>query len=434
MTGKTSMPYGDPNAMMEQAAGLFGLVQGRRSNMNRLTGKLPSGTDDATQKIKGQSGPELPIVQTRDLGQGKGDEVKFHLLQPTNAYPIMGDNYAEGKGTGMEITSDKIRVNQARFPVDLGSVMSQIRTPYDLRKLGRPLAEKFMNDYIDHLQLVHLAGARGFQQNTEWALPTADDPLFAEMVVNRVKAPTKNRHMVASGAYVDMFGQTSGEVNLTTDDILTMDVIDSITSYMDQIVLPPPPVKFEGDESASDNPMRVLLVSPAQYNTFAKQEKFRSWQAAALSRAPTMSNGKKHPLFTVEAGFWSNTLVVKMPKPIRFYKGDTIKYCASYDSETESSCVVPDSFGNNFAVDRALLLGGQALAQAWASTGRGGMPFNWSEKELDHGNRFELLIGAVLGCSKIRFGVKDPMNGGVQFTDHGVVAIDTAVPIIGARM
>ena len=45
MTGsaKTTMRYGDPNAMLEQAAGLFGLCQGRNSTINRLTGKMPTG-------------------------------------------------------------------------------------------------------------------------------------------------------------------------------------------------------------------------------------------------------------------------------------------------------------------------------------------------------------------------------------------------------
>ncbi|MCO3979184.1 DUF4043 family protein, partial [Pseudomonas aeruginosa] len=126
-----------------------------------------------------------------------------------------------------------------------------------------------------------------------------------------------------------------------------------------------------------------------------------------------------------------NTLIIKMPKPIRFYAGDTIKYCADYNSEAESSAVVPDSFGNQYAVDRALLLGGQALAQAWAASEHSGMPFFWSEKDMDHGDKLELLIGAILGCSKIRFAVE--ATNGLEYTDHGVMAIDTAVKIIGPR-
>lgn len=430
MTGsaKTTMRYGDPNAMLEQAAGLFGLCQGRNSTINRLTGKMPTGEGDALKKIKGQSSTELPIVQAKDLGRNRGDEVKFHFVQPVNAFPIMGDEYAEGKGTGIKIGSDQLRVNQARFPIDLGSVMSQIRSPYDLRRLGRPLAKRFMDAYLDQSILVHLAGARGFHYNQEWCLPTEAHPKFAQMMVNRVKAPTKNRHFMADGDAITGFAASAGAMGITTADQLTMEVVDAIATHMDQIELPPPPVKFEGDEAAEDSPIRVLLCSPAQYNQFAKSTQFRSMQASALARA---SNAKQHPIFRVDAGLWSNTLIIKMPKPIRFYAGDTIKYCSTYDSEAETSCVVPDSFGTNFAVDRALLLGGQALAQAWAASEHSGMPFFWSEKDLDHGNRLELLIGAILGSSKIRWGVEG--TNGLEFTDHGVAAIDTAVPIIGAR-
>ncbi|HGM5010164.1 TPA: DUF4043 family protein [Pseudomonas aeruginosa] len=425
---KTTMRYGDPNAMIQQAAGLFALCQGRNSTLNRLTGKMPSGTSDAEKKTKGQSSLELPIVQAQDLGRNKGDEVRFHFVQPANAFPIMGSEYAEGKGTGLKIGSDQLRVNQARFPVDLGDVMSQIRNPYDLRRLGRPKAKWFMDAYLDQSMLVHLAGARGNHYNKEWCLPLETHPKLADMLVNRVKAPTKNRHFVASADAITGVAPNAGEYNITTADVLDVDVVDSIATYMDQIELPPPPVKFEGDEAAEDSPIRVLLCSPAQYNSFAKQEKFRSWQAAALARA---SNAKQHPIFRVDAGLWSNTLIIKMPKPIRFYAGDIIKYCADYNSEAESSAVVPDSFGNQYAVDRALLLGGQALAQAWAASEHSGMPFFWSEKDMDHGDKLELLIGAILGCSKIRFAVE--ATNGLEYTDHGVMAIDTAVKIIGPR-
>ncbi|HEY6612760.1 MAG TPA: N4-gp56 family major capsid protein [Pseudomonas sp.] len=427
-TAKTSTKYGDPNALLEQAAGLFGLCQGRNSVINRLTGKMPTGETDAMSKTKGQSKTEMPIVQAKDLGRGKGDEVKFHFVQPANAFPIMGSEYAEGKGTGIKIGSDQLRVNQARFPIDLGDVMSQIRSPYDLRRLGRPLAKRFMDAYVDQSILVHMAGARGNHYNNEWCLPVESHPKFADMLVNRVKAPTKNRHFIADGDAITGFTANAGELSITTADFLTMDTVDAIATHVDQIELPPPPVKFEGDEAADDSPIRVLLCSPAQYNKFAKDPQFRSMQASALARA---SNAKQHPIFKVDAGLWSNTLIIKMPKPIRFYAGDTIKYCAAYDTEVESSCIVPASFGTGFAVDRALLLGGQALAQAWAASEHSGMPFFWKEKDMDHGDKLELLIGAVLGMSKIRWGVE--ATNGLEYTDHGVIAIDTTVPIIGAR-
>lgn len=426
---KTNMPYGDKSAQIVQAVGLFAAHNQRNSLMGRLTGKMPRGTAGAEATLRNQTTQHYPIVKCEDLGKGTGDEIIFDLLNPTGAKPIMGSAVAEGRGVGMKLSQDRLRVDQARFPIDLGNTMTNIRSPADFRKLGRPVAQAMADKYIDQSLLVHMAGARGYHDNIEWGVPTDADPQFAEILVNRVKAPTKNRHFIAKGgAGIEMFSQTAGEIDLLTTETMKMDTIDGIRTVMEQIALPPPPVIFEGDEAATDSPIRVLLVSPAQYSGFATDPNFRTFQASAMARAGQAGG---HPLFKGDAGLWNGVLIVKMPKPIRFYAGDTIKYCAAYDTEVESSCVVPAGFGTTFAVDRAILLGGQAIAEAMAASDKSKIPFFWSEKELDHGDKCELLIGMIRGVSKIRFDM-DHGNGS-QFTDYGVTVIDTAVPIIGAR-
>ena len=140
---------------------------------------------------------------------------------------------------------------------------------------------------------------------------------------------------------------------------------------------------------------------------------------------------KDHPLFLGDAGLWNGILILKNPKAIRFYAGDEIKYCAAYDSEVESSCVVPASFTDKFAVDRGLLLGGQALAMAFGASEHSGIPFFWSEEKGDHGDKMEMLIGAIWGASKIRFAVDHGDH--TEFTDHGVTVLDTAVSIMKPR-
>ena len=429
MTNKTNTPYGDKTAQIQQAVGLFASHNQRNTTMNRLTGKMPTGTAGAEMTLRKQSSSHMPIVKCMDLGKSTGDEVTFHLLNPVGAKPIMGSANAEGRGVGMKLSEDRLRVDQARFPVDLGNAMTSIRSPADFRKLGRPVAQGLADKYVDQSNLVHMAGARGFNDNIEWVVPTTADADFASIMVNPVKAPTKNRHFIADGGNgVKPFTVNAGEVDLVSTDLLKMDTVDGIRTYMEQIALPPPPVIFEGDEAATDSPLRVLLVSPAQYSTFATDPNFRSFQASAMARA---SQAKGHPLFKGDAGLWNGVLIVKMPKPIRFYAGDTIKYCASYTSEAETSCIVPASFGTTHAVDRAILLGGQAVAEAWAASDKSKIPFFWSEKELDHGDKCELLLGMIRGVSKIRFDVDH--GDGSQFTDYGVTVFDTAVPIIGAR-
>lgn len=429
MTDKTHMRYGDPQAMVEQAVGLFAVHTQRNTTMNRLTGKMPKGTAGAEATLRKQTTQHMPIVRCQDLGKSRGDEVTFHLLNPVGGYPIMGSEYAEGRGVGMKLSEDKLRVNQARFPIDLGDTMTTIRSPADFRRLGRPVAQAKMDAYVDQSLLVHMAGARGFQDNIEWAVPTEAHPDFAKIMVNRVKAPTKNRHFIADGGNgIKPFTVNAGEVDLATTDLFKMDTVDGVRTYLDQVALPPPPVIFEGDAAANDSPLRVMLVSAAQYNLFAADPNFRQLQASAMARA---QQAKGHPLFLGEVGLWNGVLIVKMPKPIRFYAGDTIRYCAASNSEAESTCTVPAGFGTTHAIDRAILLGGQAVAEAMAASEKSKIPFFWSEKELDHGDKVELLLGAIRGVSKIRFAIET--GNGTEFTDYGATAIDTAVPIIGAR-
>ena len=426
---KTNAAYGDKTNMVQQAVGLFATHMQRNSTLNRLTGKMPKGTAGANATLRKQTTQHMPIVRCQDLGKGRGDEVTFHLLNPVGAKPIMGSRYAEGRGTGISLTEDKLRVDQARFPLDLGNAMTSIRSPVEFRAVGRPIAQNLMDRYVDQSLLVHMAGARGFHNNLEWVVPTTADADFADIMVNPVKAPTKNRHFIVDADAVTGFKVNGGEVDITSADIFKMDTVDSMRTVLDQIPLPPPIVKFEGDKAADDSPLRVWMVSPAQYNKFAADPQFRQFQASAMARA---SQAGQHPLFLGEAGLWNGFLIIKMPKPIRFYAGDTIKYCASHTSEAESSALVPASFSTTHAIDRSIILGGQAVAEALASSDKSGIPFFWSEKELDHGDKAELLIGAIRGVSKVRFEVDT--GEGKQLTDYGVTIVDTAVPIIGERM
>lgn len=426
---KTTVGAGSPNAQHVQAAGLFFQSMQRNGVLNSMAGKVPRGEAGVAEGLRKQSTTDMPIVRCEDLTRGKGDEVEFHFVQPVNAYPIMGNEIAEGKGVGINLDNTRVRVNQVRFPVDLGNAMTDIRSPVEFRKIGRPIAQSLIDSYQDQVTLTHLAGARGFHNNSEWRIPTADHPKFAEMAVNPVKAPSKNRHFIADGDAIKPFALSSTDVDLAATDLLTMDTVDSIRTVIESIALPPPAIKLPEDKMASDSPLRCLLVSPAQYHSFAADPNFRQFQASALARASKAGN---HPLFAGEVGLWNGILISKMAKPIRFYAGDKIKYCAAHDSETESDALVPASFGTTHAVDRALLLGGQALAQAFGKSKHGGMPFFWKEKSFDHDDKDELLIGAILGMMKLRWLVEQG-DGTSHYTDHGVIAIDTAVPIIGAR-
>lgn len=423
-TQNSHAAYGDKGNMVKQAAGLFATHLKRNNKLSRLMGKMPMGEAGVNAVVKTQTTTALPFVRCMDLGKGTGDEITFDLVNPFGAIPIMGSAVAEGRGTGLSTSQDRLRVNQARIPVKLSDNMTGIRSPVDFRKLGRPVAQATMDRYNDQSLIIHAAGARGGVNNLTWSVPLDTDPLFKEVMVNPVKAPTKNRHFIVDGGGVSGFKVTGGEMDIATTDVLSMSVIDSLRSLMDEMVMPPPIVKFEGDEAAEDDPLRVLMVTPLQFNQFAADPAFRSIQSAALARS---SNAKNHPIFRGDVGLWNNFLIIKQNIPIRFFAGDTVKYCESYTSETESGVLVPASFTNKFAVDRAILLGGQAVAQALARSDKSGLPFFWSEKEMDHGDKVELLIGTIHGVSKIRFLVNTGERQ--EFTDYGAAVLDTVVPL-----
>jgi N4-gp56 family major capsid protein len=430
MSTKTTVLATASDKQRVLAAGLFAQSMQRNSTLGRLSGPMPQGEARAGEVLRKQTSTDLPIVKTIDLSRGRGDEVEFQFLQPVGAYPIMGSRTAEGQGNGLSYDTSRVRADQARFPVDLSDTMTGLRSPVDFRKVGRPVAQSFMDAYLDQSLLVHMAGARGYHSNIEWRVPLADHPDYADTVVNAVRAPTKNRHYMADGANgILPFGQIAGVCDIASTDVLNMNVVDGIRTTMESIALPPPAIKIPGDVAAEDSPLRCLLVSPAQYFAFAQDPNFRQFTANAMQRAKA---AKDHPLFLGEVGLWNGIIIMKMPKPIRFYAGDTIRYCASNTSETESTCTVDAAFGTTHAIDRAILLGGQAIAQAFAASGHGGMPFFWKEESFDFDDKMELLIGAIQGASKVRWLVNQG-NGIKHFTDHGVVAIDTAVRIIGAR-
>lgn len=424
--GQTTIPYGSPLAVKLQSAGLFAANMQRSTTINRLTGKFPQQAD-AESTIRNQSSNEMPIVKCMDLTKVAGEEITFDLINPMGGKPIMGSANAEGQGRKMSFSQDRLRINQARYPISAGDTMTQQRTPHELRKLARALGQNYMDRLADQLTLVHLAGARGSHMNIEWAVPLASDPDFASIAVNTVKAPTKNRHFMSTGSGMETIKAAGNEITIASTDVMNTDLMDALRTQLDSMAVPPPPVVFEGDKMASDSPLRVLLVSSEQYTSIQQSNsgQFRTFQANAMARAQQAS---QHPLFMGDAILWNGILVVKMPKPIRFYAGDSLRYCASYTSEAETSTdLVPAAFGTTYAVDRAILLGGQALAEAWGKHVKTGNPFFWSEKELDHDDKLEVLVGAINGRSKIRFEIDH--GDAKQFTDYGVIAIDTAVKL-----
>lgn len=431
----TVIPFGSIPSMLRQSVGLFAATMQRKTILNRLCGTMPA-QKDAENKLRLQSSTDYPILRCMDLTKFAGDRITFDLVNQIGGTPIMGDAYAQGLGEAITFAQDGLRIDVTRKPVSAGSMMSQQRTLHELKSLSVALAYGYMSRLEDQRTLVHLAGARGFHNNGEWAVPLAAHPEFAKIMINLVKAPSNNRHFVASGGNIAKVTAAANAIVIATTDQMSMDLLDSLRTWIDGVAFAPGAVKFDGDELAEDSPLRVLLVSSEQYTAFLRSGTFRTLQAQSTARAAA---AKQNPIMLGDAALWNGILIVKMPKPIRFYAGQPINHCPSPTAQTEvTTDLVPAGFGTGYAVDRALLLGSQALGQALGKAklmnksgeeSVDGVPMFYSEEIMDHGARPEILVGLVNGMSKIQF----LMDMGTQseYTDFGVVAIDTAVTLPG---
>lgn len=421
----TNIPYGADQAVTQQSMALFAACMSRTSTLGRLTGKFPNQSK-AEAYLEMQSSPDMPIVRSMNLSKNAGDEITFDIVNPINGKPIMGRDYAEGRGEDMTFDQDSLRVNQARKPVSAGDVMSQNRTPHQLRKLALSQARGYMNRFEDQKSFVHLAGSRGFHTDVNWIVPLAADADFTSIMVNTVRAPSYNRHFMSTGSSIEHIQASGNEITLESTDTMVIEVLDAIQAYLSEMTIPPPPVILPGDEMAQDDPIHILMVSAQQYNNILQSTNFRNFQANAIARA-SVAGG--HALFRGDAGLWNNLLIKKMPKPIRFYSGDAVTWCASATATTETTTdLVPSAFSTSFAIDRAILLGGQALGEAYGKHHKSGFPYFWSEKELDHGDKVEVLVGSISGKSKFRFLIDHGDQS--EYTDYGVMCIDSVVPRI----
>lgn len=418
--GQTNVASGSPQSALVYGAALFAQVQKKTGTFRNMVGPKPTGAEVDAKLSKQQSDPGMPIVEINDLTKTAGDSARLDCIDVVTAKPIMGDKNAEGKGSGMSFSNSDIMIDQWTFPVNAGGRMSQQRTAHDLRKLARAQAVGLASRYFEQRTLVHLAGARGSANGTDWVVPLTSDADFEDIMINPVKAPTYNRHFTVDG---DLIVQGGANIaNLGDTDELTLAHIDQLRNVIDNLDLSLQPVKIADDPAADDEPMWVLLLPPNVYSQLldTSSSGIRAFQQNAINRA---SFGSKHPLFRGEVGMWNGILVKKMSRVIRFNGGDTAKHITSANAATatETDVTVPTVAG--FSLERGLLLGAQALGIAYGKDAKSGTHYSWAEKMHNFEREPEFAVFGVEGSAKVRFNVPDG-NGGKTPTDHGVMVLD----------
>ncbi|NRA23453.1 MAG: N4-gp56 family major capsid protein [Oleispira sp.] len=391
-------------------AALFSEYTRQHSFANLLTGDAPkSAKGKSSQK---QTDPHAPIVRVSDLSKSAGDAVEIDVIHKLRGTPTMGDRKLEGRGESMTTATMELKINQGRHMVDAGGKMAQKRTQHNLQQSARTLlGDNYYHDLEDQVLLYHMAGARGTLQDADSIMPLADHPEFAELMVNELMAPTYDR--------VGYGGDATSIDTLDAADLFSLDVVEETRLRLDEMSsMRIPSIKFKDDKMANESPLYVQYVSPRQLHDLTQNATTKDLNMM-MANAMNRQKGFSHPLFAGECYMWKGILIKKMPRWVEFAAGTEINVSGNNATATTSKQTA------GVKVHRSILLGGQAIANAYGNAGKGGDDkgyFGMTEEEVDHGNGKEISIGWMNGKKKIRFADKDG-----RVNDHGIFIMDTAV-------
>lgn len=404
----TTITSAQANKLMQVA--LFTAANRNRSFVNVLTEQQEAPKSvNPDKKGTTQTSHNAPVVRITDLQKQKGDEVDMQIVHKLSKRPTMGDEKLAGRGENLAFADFSLKINQGRHLVDAGGKMSEQRFKHNLNKTARTLLGTYFNDVQDQSATFHLAGARGDYMADDTIVPLADHGEFGKIMINDVLPPTYDRHFYSGDA-------TSMET-LDAADLFTLATVDNIALFLDEMAHPLQPIRMSKDELANEDPYFVLYVTPRQWNDWYTSTSGKDWQAM-MTRAVQRSKGFDHPLFKGECAMWRNVLVRKYGgTPVRFNAGS--KVLVSNNDLAASTKIIT----TGTTIDRAMLLGGQALANAYGTGDSGGF-FGYNEEKVDHGNGTEVSIRWINGLKKIRFKQKDG-----RVNDHGVMVVDSAVTL-----
>lgn len=437
----TTVTQASPFALVKESVALTAVAIKAPTDLTPLIGKAPSQSG-AESTIKQQSSPGLPGVLVTDLAAKKaGAEVTIEAYDTLGGDPIMGDEMREGRGENVDISSMNAKIDLASKVINAmpGTMIDQ-RTKINLRSMAMAQLMGYFPRLLWNRTLVHIAGARGSQRGKAWHIrpPVSGDAdslaAFNRKMINPVKAPTYNRHLVIDGTALVQGGQQLGSIDST--DGWKLSHIDSIAEYLDSLEFKLQPIRLPGDPAANYTPIRgVLYLDPQSHNQLVTDTtanyNIRTFQMNALERGKLMA-GANHPLFMGEVLMWNGIVIRKMEHSIYFNPSDVTKVitAANRYTATETDQTVNGSLGAGFRVSRSILMGAQAFAVLQGNNTSSGTTASFKERVYDYESKHEAMGEWMGGETKLRFSFRDADNN-LEPTDHGVIVIDAAVKAIG---
>lgn len=373
----------------------------------------------ASGNAKAQSNRGAPVTLIRDLSKNTGgDTVEMSLTHRLVGRPTMDNDYLEGKEELTTRSTYQIKIGLYRKAVGSGGSMDQQRRTYNLVKLGRVELKDYYPRLKSELMWYHLAGARGKYMADDMILPPMEptdpqaDAELAPTYVNPLLAPTYNRHFYAGGAD-SIDGSVTTE--LTTASQLDEETIERIAVELKEMSSPPRASQLTMQKTqAESDPFYFLFVTSRQMADFKRTAtRYLEWVQNAKARVA----GFNHPLFNSSGFMVENIYVTEYFCPIRWYEGDLVPVSNNDAAATVSMQQVPPGV----TVDRAILVGAQALGMAIGATAPG-RTFGMHKEEYDHGDKTRQSIKWMAGLKKVRFQNRQGWN-----YDYGTITLDTAV-------
>lgn len=425
----TTIASGSALAVKKYSQALAAMAVREPTPLKMLRGPM-STEDKALRKIRQQTSTDMPIVEITDLSKGAGDVVQLNCAHVIKLRAIMGDRNAEGLGAPLDWSTQDIKINVATIPVSAGGQMTQQRTQHSLRANALAQLKGGMPRFRWQRCQVMLAGARGVQNSNDWIVPLASDPFFAEQMVNTVKAPTYNRHWVASGATLVQGGLQVASV--ATTDTMKLSMLDEFAAIWGEMGTRMAPIQIPGDPAAADDPIKgLLLIDPLVWDALitdtTASNNIRTFETNAMKRA-NYGNLKQHPLFSGSPILWNGILMRPMTTAIRFNASDAYQYVAVADRLTgnETTGAVAAALSTTHQLARSIFLGAQALGCASGANQASDESYTLLENRTNFGRNLE-FAGEIMGAEqKLRWSLPNS-NGDLEATDFGVAIIDSVV-------
>lgn len=426
---QTSVPRGSALANKQFSKALSAMAVKQPTPLSALTGPMPTH-DAAMRKLKQQSTTEMPVVRVDDLSKGPGDVVQVDCAHVVKLRPVMGDQNAEGKGASLKWSTKDITLDMATLPVSAGGKMTQQRTAHSMRLNALSQLARAMPAFRWQRCLTLLAGTRGKQNSNDWVLPLADDPEFAEMMVNAVRAPSYNRHWVVNGSTLTQGGAQLASV--ATTDRMLLSHLDEFSAIWDELSVKMAPIMIPGDPAAGDDPIKgVLLVDPLVWDSIETDTtatgNLRKYKADAMERAK-YGNLSRHPLFSGSPILWNGVLIRKMQYGVRHDAGDAVAHVTAANrlAGTETNVSVAAGLSTTHQVARSVFLGAQALAIVSGANQSSEETYSLLENRTNFERNLE-MAGEIMGTEdKLRWALPNA-DGDLEVTDFGVAVIDSVV-------